>query len=118
MKHQIAIEIDDAELARYTNQRLALAWHVAQANPAGLGDPFAGELAEHIGREMIRRWLRSVLPELWHHQGRHYSWSWLRKFACYEPPAGVAAWDHERRDWNPEFRTGRWVPRGDREETS
>ena len=35
--HAITIEIDDAKLASYTDERLALFWHVAQANPANVG---------------------------------------------------------------------------------
>ena len=51
-KHDVTIEIDDEKLASYTDQRLALFWHVAQANPAEHGDSMAGELAERIGREI------------------------------------------------------------------
>ena len=75
----ITIEIDPAKLASYTDQHLAVCWHVAQANPAPAMDRDAGELTESIGREIVRRWLRSVPPELWHHQDRHYYWNELRK---------------------------------------
>ena len=100
-KTAITIEFDDDQLASYTDQRLALLWHVAQANPAPHGDHRAGEIVERIGREIIRRWLRDVPPELWHHQGRHYFWAELTKLAKYEPagPAGT-----------PEFHAGHWVP--------
>jgi len=75
MTTQITIEVDEDQLASYTDQHLALCWHVAQANPAdGFATREPGELAERIGREIIRRWLRAVPPELWHHQGRHYYW--------------------------------------------
>lgn len=76
---QIVIEIDTARLGGYTDSHLATLWHVAQANPAPLEDRDAGELVERIGREIIRRWLKTVEPELWHHQGEHYYWSQLRK---------------------------------------
>jgi hypothetical protein len=103
--HDITIQIDDAELTSYTDGRLALCWHVAQANPAEHGDSMAGELAERIGREIIRRWLQGVEPELWRHQGRDHYWKALTQFARYEPggPADV----HDARA----FHSGRWVPK-------
>ena len=65
----------------------------------------AGELVERIGREIIRRWLRGVPPELWHHQGRELFRRELAWFATYEPggPADV----HDTRA----FHSGRWVPK-------
>jgi hypothetical protein len=77
VKVQIAIEIEEDQLANYTDQRLAVSWHVAQANPAPFGDHDAGALTERIGREIIRRWLRDVPPELWSHQGRDNYWKEL-----------------------------------------
>lgn len=74
-KHEITIVIDEADLARVTDEHLAMWWHVAQANPAdGFASATPGNLAETIGREIIRRWLAGVRPELWNHQGRHYYW--------------------------------------------
>jgi hypothetical protein len=99
---RITIEIDDEQLARYSDGRLALAWHVAQASPAQHGDHDAGQLAERIGREIIRRWLRGVDPELWRHQGRSYYWRELCRLATYEPGGDAGS---------PEFHHGRWVPR-------
>ena len=103
MKHEITIDVDDDALASYTDDRLALCWHVAQHNPAPFGDYLAGQLTERIGREIIRRWLRNVPPELWRHQARDHFWNELRRFAMYEPrepAADLAA-----------FHSGRWVPR-------
>lgn len=78
MKAIIAIEIDTDSLRSVTDTYLASLWHVAQANPA---DPFkdreAGELAEHIGREIIARFLRRTPPELWGHNGSHYDFHQL-----------------------------------------
>jgi hypothetical protein len=114
--HAITIEIDDAKLVGYTDEHLALCWHVAQANPAVFGDRMAGELTERIGREIIRRWLRNVPPELWHHQGRHSSQKWLSEFATYEPgedyKPGAPFGDTEN---TRAFHSGRWVakPAGD-----
>jgi hypothetical protein len=86
------------------HSRLALAWHVAQANPAPHGDKAAGELVEYIGREIIRRWLVNVPAEVWHHQGRDHYWSELTKLAKYKPggPGGTPEWD-----------AGTWVPTDD-----
>ncbi|MDP9144694.1 MAG: hypothetical protein M3N43_08350 [Actinomycetota bacterium] len=81
MKYTIAIEIDEAALAGYSDEFLATAWHVAQANPAPHGDRAAGELAAKVGSEIVRRWLRDVAPEMYHHQGRDYYWSQLRQLA-------------------------------------
>lgn len=98
----ITILFNDDHLASYTDQHLAFLWHVAQANPAPHGDKRAGEVVERIGREIIRRFVRGVEPELWHHQGRDHYWSALSGFARYEPggPSGT-----------PEWEQGRWVPR-------
>lgn len=72
MKTTITFEIDTEALAHYTDAYLAQLWHIAQANPA---DDFAarepGQLAEEIGREIIRRWLAATPPDLWRVQGRH-----------------------------------------------
>jgi hypothetical protein len=103
--HAITIEIDDAKISSYTDERLALCWHVAQANPAEHGDSMAGELTERIGREIIRRWLRGVEPELRRHQGRDHYWKALTQFAKYEP-GGAADLNDTRA-----FHSGRWVPK-------
>jgi hypothetical protein len=102
-KTQITIEVDDDRLASYSDSHLATLWHVAQANQAPHGDHAAGELVEHIGREIIRRWLKATPPELWKHQGRSYYWTELCKFAEFRPGAGEPG--------SPEWHDGVWVPR-------
>lgn len=100
-KVAITIEVDVDNLASYTDQYLAMAWHVAQANPAdGFEDRTAGDIAMKVGWEIIRRWLRSVPPEIHHHQQHHYYWRQLIKLATYEHggPPGTA-----------EFHQGTWV---------
>jgi len=77
-KHIVSIAIDTYDLAGITDRHLASLWHVAQANPADISDPAAGEIAEAIGREIIRRFLSTTPPELWAHQGRHASWCELQ----------------------------------------
>jgi hypothetical protein len=72
----------------------------------------ACELAEKTGREIIRRWLRGVSPELWNHQGRHPSQKHLSAIATYEPgegytPAAVPGDSDNLRA----FYAGRWVPK-------
>lgn len=103
-KHQITIEIDEASLRGYSDEWLATVWHVAQANPAPHGDHAAGELAEYIGREIIRRWLGGVEPELWRHQGRDYYWRALGQIATYTPGGESGT---------PEWHNGTWAPKGD-----
>jgi len=116
--HAVTIDIDDDALASYTDEHLALCWHVAQANPAEYGDSMAGQLTERIGREIIRRWLRNVPPELWHHQGRHHYQKWISQFATYEPgegydPAGAFGDEENTRA----FHSGRWVPKPAEDDT-
>jgi hypothetical protein len=101
--HSITIEIDEAKLAGYTDEYLAVCWHVAQQNPAPYGDYQAGDLAERIGREIIRRWVAGITPELWHHQGRDHTWKELARLAVYEP--GGPASDPRA------FHAGRWFAR-------
>lgn len=95
---EITIVIDPVALPGCSDSFLATAWHVAQANPAQFGDQIAGDLVERVGREIICRWLATVSPELWHHQGHHHHWDRLRRLARYEPggPTGT---------------TGTWTPR-------
>ena len=82
--HEITITIDEALLCRVTDEHLAVWWHVTQANPAdGFADTDPGDLAEKAGREIIRRWLAGVPPELWHHQGRHHSWHELTRLGTW-----------------------------------
>jgi hypothetical protein len=63
-------------------------WHVAQASPAPQADHAADELAERIGREIIRRWLKAAEPELYHDHGRSYYWAELCKLATFTPGDG------------------------------
>jgi hypothetical protein len=74
-EHAITFKIDTDRLPDFTDEHLAALWHIAQANPADIRDKGAGELAERIGREIIRRFLATTPPALWHHQGRHADWS-------------------------------------------
>jgi hypothetical protein len=74
MQSEVTFKIDTDQLRHYTDEHISSLWHVAQANPAPFGDRDAGALAEMIGREIIRRWLRWAGAPLWNHQGRdHYS---------------------------------------------
>lgn len=110
-KVQITIEIDDSSLAGYTDRHLAMCWHVAQANPAPHGDRAAGELVERVGREIVRRWLGGVEPELWHHQGRDHYWSWLARFASYTPGAGFRSAPAGSDEATRVFHEGHWSVR-------
>lgn len=95
-KTEITIEIDGGMLRRYSDEHLAALWHVAQVNPAPITDGRAGEIAEAIGREIIRRWLVNTEPALWHHQGSHHAQMALTEFA---------RWESGKPDWND----GKWV---------
>lgn len=81
MKHEITITIDTTPgaLENATDAHLAALWHVTQANPAPLDCKEAGELAEHVGREIIRRFVMNTPPALWAHQGNHAYWRILTK---------------------------------------
>ncbi len=70
MKTSITLEFDSDSLS-YVDGYLAALWHAAQWNSKPGADREACETAERIGREIIRRWLASVEPELWHRQGSH-----------------------------------------------
>ena len=71
MKHRISIEIDEDALRNYTDEYIANLWHVAQANPAPFGDPNAARLAETLGLEIIRRWLKANPGDMYCHLGSH-----------------------------------------------
>lgn len=72
MKTSISFEINTDLLPSYTDEYVAALWHIAQANPADIDDPAAGELAEHVAREIVCRFLAKQRPSLWNHQGCHY----------------------------------------------
>ena len=67
----ITFSVDGADLQGYTDEYVAQLWHIAQANPAPYGDRAACRFTEHVGREIVRRWLASQPPSLWAHQGAH-----------------------------------------------
>lgn len=67
----ITFQVEADRLPHLTDCYLAQLWHIAQANPAPFGDNQACAFAEQVGREIVRRWLATTPPELWHHQGRH-----------------------------------------------
>ena len=71
MKTTIQFHIDTERLPGYTDEYIMSLWYVAQANPAPIEDADAGQVAEHIGREIIKRWISSMTPPLWNHQSRH-----------------------------------------------
>lgn len=95
---EITITIDDTGLPRRSDGYLALAWHASQANPAAHADKDAGQFAEHIAREIVRRWLKSVEPELWKHQGRDHYWHELCRFAKFDGGEWVAKTEDDGKD--------------------
>ena len=97
MKTPIALEIDTDKLPTYTDEHLATLWYVAQANPAPHDDEEAGELAEHIAMEIVRRWVAKVPAPVWNHQRRSYYHSILRRHGKWLPVGG----DQNKRQWVP-----------------
>ncbi|MFM9542274.1 hypothetical protein [Streptomyces turgidiscabies] len=87
----ISIEVNPYALARVSDSHLAMLWHVAQANPAPHADETAGRVAANVGWEIIRRWLASTPPEMYHHQQDHYRSKHLSRFAIYRDG-----------DWHPD----------------
>ncbi|WP_341743119.1 hypothetical protein [Azonexus hydrophilus] len=59
------------DLTGITDTYLVFLWHLSQNNPAPFGDPEACRFAEKVGREIIRRFIENVGPELWVVQGAH-----------------------------------------------
>ncbi|MGD9171215.1 MAG: hypothetical protein PVI97_14295 [Candidatus Thiodiazotropha sp.] len=72
MKTNISFEIDSDRLKTYTDEYIVSLWYITQANPVSIEDEAAGATAEHVGREIISRFVRLIgIPLFWNHQGRH-----------------------------------------------
>lgn len=78
MKTTITFEIDTDDLSRYSDERIAQLWHIAQANPAPHGNQDAGELAARIGADIVRRWLKTAPVTLYAHQLYDHYWHILK----------------------------------------
>src|SRR5688572_19827292 len=105
-KITVSFEIDDSNLKSATDEHLALLWRLAQANPAPYADRAASDVVEHIGWEIIRRWLGTVPPPLYSHQSKAHYKAELTKFAKYVPGGNGDALD-------PEWHDGTWVLKDD-----
>lgn len=90
MKTAITFNIDTCSLQSYSDEHIAALWHIAQVNPAPHGDHDAGVLVEHIGREIVLRWLRGVPVPVWNIQGRDYYHQQLTRFARWNGSEWVA----------------------------
>ncbi len=84
MKTEITISINTDALDGLTDEYLACLWATAQANPAPIDNKEAGEVAEFVGREIIRRFLKRAGLPLWTHQGQHAYWMELRKLGTWK----------------------------------
>ncbi|PLT16305.1 MULTISPECIES: hypothetical protein [Ralstonia] len=94
MKKAFVFEIDTDRLPNVSDEYLAALWHLAQHQPVKHGDHDAGALVEHIGREIVLRWLRGVPVPVWNIQGSDYYVRQLGRFAHWngcEWVAGAAA---------------------------
>lgn len=98
MKTAITIDVDTDRLASVEDWYLAALWHVGQANPAPISDRSAGDLAERIGREIIRRWLQQTGAALWAHQGAHADLPWRGQGALLDA-AGAAIAVFQKQGW-------------------
>jgi hypothetical protein len=85
MKTSVTISIDTAALQHHTDGHLAVLWHVAQANPAAYGDKQAGELAEAVGFEIIRRFMRTTEPVMCTHQPKDFAAAMVVRDAGFTP---------------------------------
>ena len=81
MKTNVTFNIDTDRLPTYSDEYIAALWHIAQLNPAPHADHDAGVLVEHIGREIVMRWLRGVPVPVWNVQGRDYYHQQIIRFA-------------------------------------
>jgi hypothetical protein len=98
-KTSITIDFDPDQLTGYTDARLAMLWHLVQANPAdGFEHSQPGDLAARVGWEIIRRWLKGAPIEMYRHQQSHYAHHQLGRFASYKPGS-------------PDFHSGQWEAR-------
>lgn len=69
-KYAVTVEIPN-DLTGFTDVYLVSLWHLSQINPAPFGDQEACSFTEKVGREIIRRFIAQVGPELWSNQGAH-----------------------------------------------
>lgn len=85
---RISFEIDAASLESTTDGYLSQLWHISQANPSPFGDVGACQFAEHVGGEIIRRFVAAQPPALWARQGRDVKYAQ----PIVTPPSIGQAW--------------------------
>ncbi len=81
MKKTITTDIDTDNLQHLGDEYLAALWFVAQTQINTFEDKDAGHLVDHIGREIIQRWMRGVPVPVWNVQSHHHYWEQLCRFA-------------------------------------
>lgn len=86
MKTAITISIDTDSLDNVTDSHLHALWHIAQANPAPMGDRDACDLARAVSVEIVRRWLQNAPVELYAHQPENHYWDTLHKHGNWRGP--------------------------------
>ena len=84
MKTEILISFEEDRLEDYSSDFLATLWRVSQWNPAPSTDKRAGEIADKIAREIVKRWLARTPPELWRHKGSDHYWGILANHGHWE----------------------------------
>lgn len=90
MKAAITIEIDTDGLADKTDSYLMALWHVAQANPAEVGEPTAVAIATAITQEIVRRFLSQTSPLMHAHKAGDKEWRALMEAKGVLPPPAAA----------------------------
>jgi len=96
MKTAITFNIDTTTLMTLSDEYIAALWYIAQNNPVPHGDHDAGVLVEHIGREIIQRWMRGVPVPVWNIQGSDHYHKSITQFARWNGVAWVASAAGER----------------------
>lgn len=87
--HVVTLTINADTLSRVTDEYLHSLWHVAQANPAPVGDRAASELVGAITAEIVRRWLQSAPVDQFHHTPGAHHWHTLVQHGNWRGPGAT-----------------------------
>jgi hypothetical protein len=98
MKTSITFEVDTDKLPNYTDEYIAILWHVAQGNKAPFGDRDAGEVAAAVSYEIIARWLKQQPAPLYHHQQRD---AFSKRLTDMQLPQSGALSDTQQQEVKP-----------------
>lgn len=88
MKATICINVDTDSIESLEDSYLAALWHASQATSAPAASAEAGQLADQIATEIVRRWLGSVRPMLYERSLERSYWETLHQHGCWDGPGG------------------------------